>query len=236
MEYKEPALDQKGVSMSEKMIFTLAIIGGTGKLGPGLAARWAGAGYRVVIGSRKAEKAQRIAAELNESLGIETIMGLENAEAASLADICILTVKASAHEAIVDQLEGVLKGQIVVDTTARVDFKDPQPPTPPSAARLVQDRLGSEARVVAAFQTVPAHQLRENLDQPLDLDVLVCSDDLEAAQEVIKLAEGADMRAFYAGGLDNAIVLEGISALLISLNKHQEVKTATFKVSGLNAE
>lgn len=222
--------------MSEKMILTLAIIGGTGKLGPGLAVRWAGAGYRVVIGSRKAKKAQRIAAELNESLGIETIMGLENAEAASLADICILTVKASAHEAIVDQLEGVLKGQIVVDTTARVDFKDPQPPSPPSAARLVQDRLGSEARVVAAFQTVPAHRLRLNLDQPLDLDVLVCSDDLEAAQEVIKLAEGADMRAFYAGGLDNAIVLEGISALLISLNKYQEAKTATFKVSGLNAE
>ena len=114
--------------MSEKMILTLAIIGGTGKLGPGLAARWAGAGYRVVIGSRKAKKAQRIASDLNERLGIETIVGLENAEAASLADICVLTVKASAHEAIVDQLKGVLDGKIVVDTTARVDFKDPQPP------------------------------------------------------------------------------------------------------------
>ncbi|MGB2895596.1 MAG: NADPH-dependent F420 reductase [Anaerolineales bacterium] len=221
--------------MSEKMILTLAIIGGTGELGPGLAARWAGAGYRVVIGSRKAKKAQRIAAELNESLGIETIMGLENAEAASLADICILTVKANAHEAIVDQLKGVLNGKIVVDTTARVDFKNPQPPAPPAAARLAQDELGSEARVVAAFQTVPAHRLREELDQPLDLDVLVCSDDQEAAQEVMKLAEGAEMRAYYAGELDNAITLEGISALLISLNKYYDSKTATFTVSGLNA-
>jgi NADPH-dependent F420 reductase len=221
--------------MSEKMILTLAIIGGTGKLGPGLAARWAGVGYRVVIGSRKADKAQRIASELNEKLGIETIVGLENTEAASLADICILTVKASAHEAIVDQLKGVLDGKIVVDTTARVDFKDPQPPAPPAAARLAQEKFGSEVRVVAAFQTVPAHRLSEDLDQPLDLDVLVCSDDLEAAQEVIKLAEGAEMNAFYAGGLDNAITLEGISALLINLNKHHDVKTATFKVSGLNA-
>ena len=221
--------------MSEKMILTLAIIGGTGKLGPGLAARWAGAGYRVVIGSRKAEKAQRIAAELNEALGIETIVGLENAEAAAMADICILTVKASAHEAIVNHIKDVLKGKIVVDTTARVDFKDPQPPAPPAAARLAQERFGSEARVVAAFQTVPAHRLRDDLDQPLDIDVLVCSDDREAAQEVIKLAEGADMKAFYAGALDNAITLEGISALLISLNKHHDAKTATFRVSGLNA-
>jgi len=221
--------------MSEKMILTLAIIGGTGKLGPGLAMRWAGAGYRVVIGSRKAEKAQQIAAELNEALGIETIVGLENAEAASLADICILTVKANAHEAIVAQLKGVLNGKIVVDTTARVDFKNPQPPAPPAAARLAQDELGSEARVVAAFQTVPGHRLRDDLDQPLDLDVLVCSDDQEAAQEVMKLAEGAEMRAYYAGELDNAITLEGISALLISLNKHHDAKTATFTVSGLNA-
>ncbi|MCK5053969.1 MAG: NADPH-dependent F420 reductase [Anaerolineales bacterium] len=220
--------------MSEKMILTLAIIGGTGKLGPGLAMRWAGAGYRVVIGSRKAKKAQRIAAELNEALGIETIVGLENAEAASLADICILTVKANAHEAIVDQLKGIVNGKIVVDTTARVDFKNPQPPAPPAAARLAQERLGSEARVVAAFQTVPAHRLRDDLDQAPDLDVIVCSDDQEAAQEVIKLAEGAGMRAYYAGELDNAITLEGISALLISLNKHHDAKTATFTVSGLN--
>ncbi|MCK5634135.1 MAG: NAD(P)-binding domain-containing protein, partial [Anaerolineales bacterium] len=165
---------------------------------------------------------------------IETIVGLENAEAASLADICILTVKANAHEAIVDQLKGIVNGKIVVDTTARVDFKNPQPPAPPAAARLAQERLGSEARVVAAFQTVPAHRLRDDLDQAPDLDVIVCSDDQEAAQEVIKLAEGAGMRAYYAGELDNAITLEGISALLISLNKHHDAKTATFTVSGLN--
>lgn len=222
--------------MSEKMILTLAIIGGTGKLGPGLAMRWASAGYRVVIGSRKVEKAQRIAAELNEALGIETIMGLENKEAVTLADICILTVKADAHEAIVKQLKGVLNGKIIVDTTARVDFKDPKPPAPPSAASLAQEKFGTEARVVAAFQTVPAHRLTENLDQPLDLDVLVCSDDRDAAQEVMMLAEGADMKAFYAGGLDNSITLEGISALLINLNNAHDSKTASFKVSGLSAE
>jgi hypothetical protein len=190
----------------------------------------------VVIGSRKAKKAQRIATELNETLGIETIMGLENSEAVALADICVLTVKASAHEAIVQQLKEVLSGKIVVDTTARVDFKDPKPPAPPSAASLAQEKFGAEARVVAAFQTVPAHRLKENRDQPLDLDVLVCSDDRDAAQEVMMLAEGAGMKAFYAGGLDNAITLEGISALLINLNNAHDSKTASFKVSGLSAE
>ncbi len=219
--------------MTGSLVYTLAILGGTGNLGPGLALRWANAGYKVLIGSRKATKAQRVAAELNEILGGDSIEGMENRQAAENADVCVLTTKATAHQEAIESLKGALQGKILVDTTARVDFRDPKPPKPPPAARMAQDTLGSDARLVAAFQTIPATTLRENLDTPLNMDVLVCSDDITAANEVIKLIEGARLNAYYAGGLDNSITLEGLVALLISTNRHYDSKTGSFQVSGI---
>jgi NADPH-dependent F420 reductase len=220
--------------MTGSLFYTLAILGGTGNLGPGLALRWANAGYKIVIGSRKKEKAQRVAAELNEILGRDDIQGMENNEAAEFADVSVLTTKASAHQAAIASLKGSLKDKILIDTTARVDFRDPKPPKQPSAARMAQEVLGSDVRVVAALQTVPASSLRENLDTPLNMDVLVCSDDLSAAKQVIKLIEGAGLNAYYAGGLDNSIVLEGLVALLISTNKHYQSKEGSLQVSGIH--
>lgn len=220
--------------MTDSLIYAIAILGGTGNLGPGLALRWANAGYRVLIGSRQAERAQGVAAELNDILGGSTIEGMENHLAVENADICVLTTKATAHQAAIESLKGALQGKILVDTTARVDFRDPKPPQPPSAARLAQAALGAEARLVAAFQTVPASALRSNLDASLNMDVLVCSDDVDAADEVIKLIEGARLNAYYAGGLDNSIILEGLVALLISTNQHYQSKTGTFQVSGIS--
>ena len=142
----------------------LAILGGTGKEGPGLAIRWAYAGYRVVIGSRQAEKAQASAAEINAQLAevtahgmrhFESITGMENEAAARLADISVLTVVQSAHREALLGLREALQGKILVDATARVDFRQPVPPDPPAAARQAQDLLGSGVRVVAAFQNVP---------------------------------------------------------------------------------
>ncbi|MBN1146227.1 MAG: NADPH-dependent F420 reductase [Anaerolineales bacterium] len=212
---------------------TIAILGGTGKEGPGLAMRWANAGYSIIIGSRQAEKAHNTAAELNTKLGIDSVRGMENASAARSADICVLTVVQSAHQSALEGLKEDLQGKILVDATARVDFRQPQPPAPPAAARLAQDILGAGARVVAAFQNVPAHVLKKDLGSPLDTDVLVCADDPEAAQQVIDLAARGGMRAYYAGGLDNAIVVEGLTALLISLNKHYGTKTASIGITGV---
>jgi NADPH-dependent F420 reductase len=220
--------------MTGSLFYTLAILGGTGNLGPGLALRWANAGYKIVIGSRKKEKAQRVAAELNEILGRDDIQGMENSEAAEFADVSVLTIKASAHQAAITSLKGSLKDKILIDTTARVDFRDPKPPEQPSAARMAQEALGSDVRVVTALQTVPASSLRENLDTPLNMDVLVCSDDLSAARQVIKLIEGAGLNAYYAGGLDNSIVLEGLVALLISTNQHYKSKEGSLQVSGIH--
>jgi NADPH-dependent F420 reductase len=213
---------------------TIALIGGTGKEGPGLAMRWAHVGYPIVIGSRQLEKAQRIASELNEKLGIDSIRGLQNNDAVQSADICVLTVVYTAHEAAIRGLKDDLIGKILVDTTARIDFRAPKPPPYPSAARIAQDIVGAEVRVVAAFQNVPAHSLRKNIGGSIEADVLVCSDDPNAANEIIKLAEAGGMRAYYAGNLDNAVVVEGLTSILISLNKHYGVKTASIGISGLD--
>ena len=215
---------------------TIAILGGTGKEGPGLALRWANAGYKILIGSRQAEKAQATADELNHKLGIDSIEGLVNREAAVRADISVMTVVQSAHQDMIESMQGVLQGKILVDATARVDFRDPEPPAGPSAARLAQTKLGPGVRVVAAFQNVPAHVLKKNLGQSLDTDVLVCSDDPDAAEPVMELARAAGMRAYFAGNLDNALVVEGITSLLISLNQHYGVRTASIAVTGVPTE
>jgi 8-hydroxy-5-deazaflavin:NADPH oxidoreductase len=211
----------------------VAILGGTGKEGPGLAMRWASVGYKIFIGSRQEEKAKDTAAEINQKLGIGSVEGLVNQEAAAVADICVLTVVQTAHQAAIESLKEALQGKILVDATARVDFRDPNPPTSPGAARMAQDRLGPQVRLVAAFQNTPAHILKHNLGQSLDTDVLVCSDDIEAARQVIKLAQDGGMRAYYAGGLDNGVVIEGITSVLISINKYYGIKTASIRVTGI---
>jgi 8-hydroxy-5-deazaflavin:NADPH oxidoreductase len=212
---------------------TLAILGGTGKEGPGLAKRWAAAGYPVIIGSRQREKAEQTALEINEFLGSQSVVGMENSAAARQADISVLTVVQSAHEAALESLRDELQGKILVDATARVDFRDPQPPSPPAAAEIAQRILGPGVRVVAAFQTVPAHTLKKNIGEALNLDVMVCADDEDAARQVIELAEASGMRAFYTGGLANAVVVEGITCLLIGINKYYGIKTASVSITGL---
>lgn len=212
---------------------TVALIGGTGQLGPGLAVRWARAGHTVLIGSRSADRAQATAAELNLELGKKLIKGMENAAAVAAADLAVLTVDQEAHEAALTSVKDAAQGKILVDATARLSFPDLTPPAPPAAARLAQQLLGSGVRVVAAFQTVPAASLRKNSAQPLDSDVLVCSDDMEAALAVLKLATDAGLNGYYAGTLDKAIVVEGLTSVLVSMNKHYKTRHGTIKVAGV---
>jgi NADPH-dependent F420 reductase len=214
----------------------VAVLGGTGKEGSGLALRLAFVDYPVIIGSRQLEKAQMAVAELNKILGKDALLGMENDKAAEKAAICILTVVHEAHQAALQSLKASLQGKILVDATARVDFRDPKPPAPPSAARLAQNLLGDQVKVVAAFQNIPAHSLKKRLGETLECDVLICSDNTGAAQQVIDLAHAIGMRSFYAGGLDNAITVEGITSLLISINKHYGIKNASLFISGLDKQ
>jgi NADPH-dependent F420 reductase len=212
---------------------TLAVLGGTGHEGSGLALRWARAGYNVIIGSRSAERAQQAAAELNTQAGTASIRGLGNAEAARAAPIVVLTVPPEAQLATLEGVKAELQGKILVDATARVDARDPRPPEGKASGRRAQDLLGPGVRVVAAFQNVPAHALKM-LDRELASDVLVCADDAEARATVAALAEAAGMRAYEAGGLDNGLVVEGLTALIIAMNKRYKSRHGGVRISGIN--
>lgn len=209
----------------------IAIIGGTGNLGRGLAKRWVTNGYRIIIGSRSEEKAQQVAAELNDELNLDTIRGMENSTAVKLSDFNVLTVIQSAHEKALRSLQGDLQGTILIDTTARIEYSNPSPPQPPSAARLAQNILGPAVPVFAAFQTVPAHALA-NLNQKISGDVFVCGDDPSLKEAVIGLVKGAGLNAYYVGDLDQAITIEGLTAMLISINKNTDINNASIQIIG----
>ncbi len=211
---------------------TVAILGGTGKEGAGLARRWAAAGYSVIIGSRSGERAAQAANELHQALPGVRVQGMENGAAVQAAEIVVLTVPPDAHQSTLEGVRDLMAGKILVDATARVDARDPKPPEGKAAARIAQELLGPQARVVAAFQNVPAHALKQ-MDKELASDVLVCGDDAEARGVVVALAEAAGMRAYEAGGLDNAVIVEGMTALIISMNKRYKSKTGGIRVSGI---
>jgi NADPH-dependent F420 reductase len=218
------------------MTKTIAVLGGTGNEGPGLARQWAKSGkYQVIIGSRQAEKAEGVAAELNEKLGQDLLRGMANEDAARAADICVLTVPYSAQGPTLTQLRDILQGKILVDVT--VPLKPPRVShvnVPPggSAGQEAQASLGEGVRVVSAFQNISSTHLSEDHDH-IDCDVLICGDDKEAKAEVIALAEAAGMRGIDAGPLQNAVVVEGLTAVLIGINIRHKVKGAGIKITGI---
>lgn len=214
---------------------TLAVLGGTGKEGTGLALRWARAGYTVIIGSRSAERAAEAAAAMNAALGVAQVRGLANEAAAQAGEIVVLTVPPEAQLATLESVRALLPGKILVDATARVDARNPKPPEGKASARLAQDLLGPDVRVVGAFQNVPAHALKQ-LDRELASDVMVTADDADARAAVVVLAEAAGMRAYEAGGLDNGLVVEGLTALIIAMNKRYKSKTGGIRISGISKE
>lgn len=218
------------------MAKTVAVLGGTGNEGPGLALRWAKSGqYKVIIGSRQAEKGERVANELNKKLGQNLIRGMDNEAAAQAADVCVLTVPYSAQAPTLTALRDRLQGKILIDVT--VPLKPPKVShvnVPPggSAGQEAQAILGDGVRVVSAFQNVGAAHLAED-NSHVDCDVLVCGDDKEAKAEAIALAEAAGMRGIDAGPLKNSVVVEGLTSILIGINIRHKVKGAGIKITGI---
>lgn len=213
----------------------IAILGGTGREGSGLALRWANAGYAVTLGSRSAGKAQAGATELNQLLGREAISGSDNMSAAAGADIVVLTVPYSAQQATASEVRTALQGKILIDVTV--------PLVPPKVSRVqlspegsavvaVQRLLGPEVRVVSAFQNVSAHHLKD-LAHRMDCDVLVCGDDKDACEATIALAQAAGLRAWHAGVLANSVVSEGLTSVLIALNQRYKVPSAGIRITGV---
>ena len=216
---------------------TLAILGGTGKEGAGLALRWARHGYRILIGSRSAERAATRAMEMQTEVPAGDISGLGNAEAAAAADIVVLSVPYSAHKATLESVREACAGKILVDLT--VPLQPPQImtvnlPAGQAAALEAQALLGASTPVVAAFQNVSAVKLRQ-LDQPVDCDVLVCADDAAAKAQVIELVVAAGMRGIDAGSLKNAIAAESLTPLLLHINRTYRIAGAGIRITGLDS-
>jgi NADPH-dependent F420 reductase len=225
--------------MTTESLPVLAILGGTGDLGTGLARRWAQAGYEVIIGSRTQDKAEAAVADLREvmaerGVAAVSVRAMENQAAAEAADIVTLTVPFSHQASTLELVKPALQGKILIDVTVPlVPPKVARVQLPPqgSAGQIAQELLGEEVDVVSAFQNVAAAHLQEG--RGLDCDVLVCGNKKTARDEVIKLVEAAGMRGFHAGMINNAAAAEALTSVLITINKQYGCH-AGIKISGLD--
>lgn len=220
--------------MNDRVILTVAVLGGTGNEGQGLATRWARAGYRVLIGSRTPEKAQRVAAELNEKLGSEMVHGEGNEDAAAECDIAVLTIPFSAQEKTLTALKESLEGKLLVNATVPLDPDDlgvVRVPEAGSAAQAAKALLGEGVSVCCAFQNVSHTYLRN--EGPVPCDVLVCGDSPAAREQTVQLVQAAGMVGWDAGPLENAVVVEGLTALLVGINRHHSIKHAGLRITGV---
>lgn len=219
--------------MSEKMPL-IAVIGGTGALGGGLARRWARAGRDVIIGSRSASKAESAAAALQAELGAKSVRGMSNADAAAAADIIVIAVPFQTHEAILSEIAAAVAGKIVVDTTVPLvppKVNRVQLPPEGSAALITQKRLGQSATVLSAFHNVSAQKLAK--DEDLDCDVLVFGDDKVARQKLIGEIARIGIRGLHGGPLCNSAAAEAMTSVLIHINRQYGVTSgAGIRISG----
>jgi NADPH-dependent F420 reductase len=215
----------------------IAVIGGTGAEGSGLVVRWAAAGYPVIIGSRNAEKAQSVAAELTALLpaGSATIRGDSNAGAAAAADIVVLSVPYASQADMAAQIAAGVQGKLVI--TVVVPLKPPKVsivwrPDAGSAAQELQQQLGEGVQIVAAFQNIAAGHLRDLNWEP-DCDVLYTGDSKEAKATALELIRAAGFFGVDAGPLANSSVIEGFTAVLIGINARNKVQNSGIRITGI---
>jgi NADPH-dependent F420 reductase len=217
------------------LLLTIAVLGGTGKEGKGLAYRWAREGYRVLIGSRSSEKAVKTAAEIIELLeGSSSVVGMTNLEAAQLADIVVVTVPYSAHRETLENVKEVLKGKLLVDVTVPLvppKVSKVQMPPAGSAAQEAREIVGEDVEVAAAFQNV-SHEHLLNEEEEVECDVLVTGTSKKARAEVLKLVEATGLRGWDAGPIENSVVVEGLTSVLININKQYGSTYAGIRITG----
>lgn len=223
--------------MQEKapLLLTIAVLGGTGKEGKGLAYRWAKAGYKVLIGSRTPEKAVTAASEIMERLeGSSSLVGLSNHEAAQLADIVVLTVPYAAHRKTLESVKDAVKGKLFIDVTVPLvppKVSKVQMPPAGSAAQEAKEILGEGVQVASAFQNISHEHLLT--DGTVECDVLVTGSSKEARAETLKLVEAAGLTGWDAGPIENSVVVEGLTSVLININKQYGSTHAGIKITGV---
>jgi NADPH-dependent F420 reductase len=219
---------------------SIAVIGGTGAEGFGLALRWARVGENVFIGSRDAKRAQEAAEKIKAEIGATArISGDENVAACANADLIVLTIPFENHAAILKQLKPAIRpGSIVIDTTvplaASVGGRATRTLTlwEGSAAQQTAETLSKEIAVVSAFHNISSELLKGN--DPIDCDVIVCGDNAQANLEVRKLAAKIPgVRAVDGGKLENSRIAEQIAAMLIGFNIRNKGHHSGIRITGL---
>ncbi len=218
--------------MSES-VESIAILGGTGDLGGGLARQWSRAGYKIMIGSRTLEKGEAAAKDLLDEFPDLNVTGHENLEAATAADLVVLTVPFEHQLSTLETVKSGLGGKILIDVT--VPLVPPkvgtvQLPESGCAAVQAQNFLGEDVFVVSAFQNVGAMHLQE--DHAIACDVLVSGNKKAARETVIKLVEAVGLKGWHAGPLANAVAAEALTSILITINRHHGVEGSGIVITG----
>jgi 8-hydroxy-5-deazaflavin:NADPH oxidoreductase len=212
--------------------FTVTIVGGTGNLGGALALRLGAPGVKIIIGSRDAEKAKKAVEALKSKLRAGEMFGTTNREAVKNADFVVIAVPYEGHAQMVSDLKGQLAGKVVIDTVVPLNKVKPFVPPAGSALQEAQQILGDEAPVIGALHNISAVDLGD-VDSSLG-DVLVCGDNAEAKQKVIEIVQRIGATAYDGGPSSNAYVIEGLTGVIIYLNRKYKSKHGSIKISGLS--
>jgi NADPH-dependent F420 reductase len=215
------------------MAETIAILGGTGDLGTGLAIRWSKAGHKIIIGSRTLEKAQTAVQNLHKISPETPADAMVNGDAAAAGEIVVLTVPAEHQISTLDGVKASLEGKILIDVT--VPLVPPkvgtvQLPVEGSAGKRAQAHLGDGVMVVTAFQNIAAHLLQQEVT--IECDVLVAGNKKAARDKVIELAAQAGMNGFHAGPIENSAAAEALTSILIQINRRHDISHSGIKIVG----
>lgn len=232
---KKANANERNLMTEESKKPIIGVLGGTGKEGKGLAYRWAKAGYPIVIGSRDSDRAKFVAQELNNRIKSDLVSGEVNLTAAEIAEIVTIAVPYSAHRNTLESIKSALYGKILIDVT--VPLSPPkvtrvQMPPAGSAALEAKEIMGDGVEVVAAFQNISHELLLE--DKNVECDVLVTGTSKEARTTVLELVSAAGLDGWDAGVLENSMVSEGLTSLLIYINKQYGSTNAGIKITGVN--
>jgi NADPH-dependent F420 reductase len=211
----------------------VAVVGGTGDLGGGLAWRWARAGWPLFVGSRDAGRGSAAAEALRAEHAGATVQGGGNREAAEAAAVVVVTVPFAHQRATLESISPVVQGKVVLDTT--VPLQPPkvarvQLPPEGSAALAARQILGEGVRLVTACHNVGAEHLRS--DHAIDCDVLVFGDEVAARDQVIELLAAAGLQGWHGGPLVNSVAAEALTSVLIGINKRYGITGAGIRITG----
>jgi 8-hydroxy-5-deazaflavin:NADPH oxidoreductase len=212
----------------------VAIVGGTGNLGGALALRLGAPGVKIIIGSRDAEKAKKAVEAVKKNLRAGEIEGTTNQEAVKGADYVVIAVPYEGHAQMVRDVKGQVTGKIIIDTVVPLNKGKPFVPPAGSALQEAQQILGDEAPVVGALHNVSAVDLGD-VDSPLG-DVLVCGDKSDAKEKVMEIIRRIGARAFDGGPATNAYIIEGLTGVIIFLNRKYKSKHGSIRIVGIGEE